>query len=654
MKRAFLILLAMFGCAPESSVQAPVLNSRYDALFVASGQKHDVPARVLAVTAQALTRTQMVDGDGEWGRPTFGLMAIPAELIDDANERTDPAANIELAARLLSKRADELQIDRSDLRAWSKVITDYARVEDPAFLRDEVLRPLGVLEDGDVAIKRQALSPDYDLGIWRPSPNFNSRGGRTPQIVVIHTCEGGYAGCWGWQTNPAAQVSAHYTVSDGSEVTQLVRESDRAWHVGATYDCANNNGVRCDLNGISTNTIAVGIEHAGYASQASFPGSQIDASARLVCSITRNWGIPRDRNHILSHGQLQPADRTDPGPNWPWDAFIAKVQDVCGDNPTPPPPCDRTAGPFTFSCDGAEAGQACVNLNEPSDPDTWNDNFVCSATDYGFRWSYAGPIDGMDCTGVNEASEPLASAWSDNYFCAPKQAPWIVSYSSAGPLDGKTCVHLNETLDLANSWSDNYLCFEPRYVFEEGEFSFATAGPVDGRSCVSVANSDPDTWSDNYLCAARDFGLTWSTNGPQEGKRCVAITESSDSTPDSWSSTYLCVPNDAPYRFGWSSAGPIDGSQCVRWFDHAESATWLDNWLCFTPIAPAPPAKPPEVAPMPQPIDQQPDAETSEMQAVQGGCSTSAAGALCSLALLFLLNRRNTAAGPCPVTVPDR
>ncbi|MFT3706692.1 MAG: peptidoglycan recognition family protein [Archangium sp.] len=634
MKRSLLILVAMFGCAPESSLSPPVLSSRYDAQFVASGARHGVPPIVLQVTAQALTRTQMIDGDGEeLGRPsTFGVMAIPADRIDDSNAKTDAAANIELAAKLLSRRADELKIDRTELRAWATVIADYAHTDDPEFLRDEVLKPLGVLTPDDLAsVKRQALSPDYDLGIWRPSPNFNSRNGRTPQFVIIHTCEGAYSGCWGWQTNPASQVSAHYTVSDGSEVTQLVRESDRAWHVAATYDCANNGGVRCDLNGISTNTIAVGIEHAGYASQASFPASQIDASARLVCSITQRWGIPRDRNHILSHGQLQPNNRTDPGPNWPWDAFITKVQDVCGDHP---PPCDRTAGPFTFSCDGAQPAQTCVNLNEPSDPDTWNDNFLCTPNDYGFRWSFTGPIDGMDCTNVNEGAEPLASIWSDNYFCAPKQSPWIVSYSSAGPIDGKTCVQLNEPADLANSWGDNFLCFEPRSVFTEGELSFSMAGAPGDRSCINVATDDPDTWADNWLCGERELGFSWSTTGPQDGKRCTAITEPADATPAAWANTYLCTPMNSAYRFTWSSAGPIAGQQCLRWFDHSESATWLDNWLCFV-VVDVPPERPPA------PVMSEVDSLTNTLgddSMVRGGCSST--GIALSALALFLLRKR--------------
>ncbi len=33
----------------------------------------------------------------------------------------------------------------------------------------------------------------------------------------------------------------------------------------------------------------------------------------------------------------------------------------------------------------------CVLVNEPSDPDTWSDNELCSATDYSLKWYYGGP-----------------------------------------------------------------------------------------------------------------------------------------------------------------------------------------------------------------------------------------------------------------------
>ncbi|MFO0594273.1 MAG: N-acetylmuramoyl-L-alanine amidase [Myxococcaceae bacterium] len=641
MKRSICLLLLTLGCAPQVAPSPPILDSRYGPAFVASGERHGVPSEVLAVVARAMTRGQQVQGGGELGRPvTWGVMGVPDALVTEA-AKTDAEANIELAAQLLSARAREAGVSSDDVRAWAPIVVAWAGITEPEaqrqFLRDEFFGPLALGSgDRDVATKQQALSPDYDLGVWHPSPNFNSRNGHGVEFVIIHTCEGGYSGCWGWLTNPAAQASAHYVVNeDGSEVTQEVLESDRAWHVAANYDCGLNNGFRCDLNGVSINSMAVGIEHAGFASQPGFPASQLDASARLVCAITQHHGIPRDRAHILGHGQMQPVDRTDPGPNWPWDDFIWRVQEACGDHPKP---CDRSAGPFTFSCDGPEAGQTCVNVNEPSDPDSWADNQLCSTQDFGFRWSFAGPIDGMDCTNVAESAEPLASIWADNWFCAPKQSPWIVSYSSAGPLDGKLCVNLNEPADVANSWADNYLCFEPRVRFTQGELTFSMVGPVADQSCVSLAvPGDDDTWGDNFLCSARDLGLTFSTTGPEAGRRCVAITEGSEDDASAWANTFLCAPMDSPVRFAWSSAGPVPGQQCLRVFEHAEpvSSTWLDNWLCFvavdTPVE--------RVDPVVTPAEASPTRLPLSGDGARG-CSESGAAAVLWL-LLSLLRRRD-------------
>jgi hypothetical protein len=345
------------------------------------------------------------------------------------------------------------------------------------------------------------------------------------------------------------------------------------------------------------------------------------------------WGIPRDRNHILSHGQLQPNNRTDPGRNWPWDAFIARVREICGDNP--PPPCDHTGGPFTFSCDGAQAGQQCVQLNEPSDPDTWTDNFLCTVNDYGFRWSNAGPIDGMDCTGVHEGAEPLASVWADNFFCTPKQSPWVASHSSAGPLAGKTCVALAEPADLANSWVDNFLCFEPRVRVTVGSFTFSMTGAVEGHQCANVDSGDPNTWNDNFLCSSEELGLRFSASGPPDGMTCTQITESADATPQFWANAWLCLPKGAPYSLSWSSAGPLEHSQCVRWFDHSESATWLDNWLCFTPIAPVP-----MFQSRPEGEEVVPSVTTLPLATagapVSGGCSTGGTGAVVLVLLAWI------------------
>jgi hypothetical protein len=50
--------------------------------------------------------------------------------------------------------------------------------------------------------------------------------------------------------------------------------------------------------------------------------------------------------HIVGHGQLQPWNRTDPGRNWPWTSYLAKVNSACSTpTPTPTPTSTPTATP---------------------------------------------------------------------------------------------------------------------------------------------------------------------------------------------------------------------------------------------------------------------------------------------------------------------
>src|SRR4028119_1981864 len=84
-----------------------------------------------------------------------------------------------------------------------------------------------------------AFPAEYGRAIWAPSPNYSSgRSGYSTSLVVIHTCAGNYSGCWGWLTNSASGVSAHYVVGQTdigggvTEVRQLVDEDNTAWHVG--------------------------------------------------------------------------------------------------------------------------------------------------------------------------------------------------------------------------------------------------------------------------------------------------------------------------------------------------------------------------------------------------------------------------------------
>lgn len=362
--------------APEPGAPAaaePLRTAQVlDPLFAQAAEAHDVPEALLKAISHAQTRWQMVAGEEEFeGMPAaHGLLALRGDAVEEgaaltglsADEvRTDPLANLMAGAALLALHADDLGLEydrRADLGAWAPAVARMSGIEDEQaqaqYIHDEVyavlrqgaeaytdqdelaisLAPAKVEADFPQPVRDKAAGPDYPNSVWRPSPNYNSRPSGSigdPSMIVIHTCEGSYSSCWSWLTNSASGVSAHYVVNEsGSEISQLVRESHRAWHVGATYNCNLNGGVQCSKNGYSVNHFSVGIEHGGFASQSSFPLGQIDASARLSCDISRDQAIPRDRFHIVAHGTLQPYNRTDPGPNWPWTDYINRVNNHCG------------------------------------------------------------------------------------------------------------------------------------------------------------------------------------------------------------------------------------------------------------------------------------------------------------------------------------
>ncbi len=359
--------------AAEAALRA---DSTYDTVFDKAGREFGIPPAVLKAISFAQTRYEMVEGHEEFeGRPvSVGLMGLSAADLERASEltgatpeaiRTDALENVRAAAALIDAAAKELSLDRSDVRNLAPAVATMMDVEDlearRSFVNDEVFHTLrlGVgapseelaqsgqalsLElEGELGTSQQELSvaPDYSKAVWRPSPNYNARPSGNigkPGMVIIHTCEGAYSGCWGWLNNRASGASAHYVVnSNGSEISQLVRESQRAWHIAANYSCGYNNNVECWRNGYSSNHFTIGIEHAGYASQTSFPDGQLNASAQLVCNITKKHGIARDRYHIVGHGKLQPWNRTDPGPNWPWTTYLNKINSYCTSTPTPAP-----------------------------------------------------------------------------------------------------------------------------------------------------------------------------------------------------------------------------------------------------------------------------------------------------------------------------
>lgn len=179
--------------------------------------------------------------------------------------------------------------------------------------------------------------PDYAPALWVPAPECNFSERTNPvSAVVIHYTEGSYAGCISWFQNCDAQVSAHYVIrSHDGQVTQMVREADKAWHAR------------------SANAYSIGIEHEAYGDIVSFFTEEMYSSSaalvRDICSryetidghrtfftdtldngMALNTGVwdlggegacLRIRGHQHFPGQTH----TDPGPYWDWNRYYKLI-----------------------------------------------------------------------------------------------------------------------------------------------------------------------------------------------------------------------------------------------------------------------------------------------------------------------------------------
>ena len=192
--------------------------------------------------------------------------------------------------------------------------------------KSETLDATGSPKSGDAI-----LSTDYAPAIWQASPNYSSRGGVAIREAVIHTTEGNYAGAISWLRNPASQASAHYVVrsSDG-QITQLVRESDKAWHAR------------------SHNPYSLGIEHEGFVSNSSwYTTAMYNASSGIVrmfcaryagitCSTAYKGAsssghmVLGDSVDIKGHQHLSDNDHNDPGIYWNWSKYYGLINPGSG------------------------------------------------------------------------------------------------------------------------------------------------------------------------------------------------------------------------------------------------------------------------------------------------------------------------------------
>jgi len=147
---------------------------------------------------------------------------------------------------------------------------------------------------------------DLDIA-WVPSPNFGPRkDGAVPSIIVIHyTAMESAEAAIERLCAPEFEVSAHYAISRHGEVTQLVKEEDRAWHAGV----GEWNGI------IDVNSHSIGIELDNDGASP-FSAPLMDALGRLLPEVATRWNVSAE--NIIGHEDCAPGRKTDPGPRFDW------------------------------------------------------------------------------------------------------------------------------------------------------------------------------------------------------------------------------------------------------------------------------------------------------------------------------------------------
>ena len=158
------------------------------------------------------------------------------------------------------------------------------------------------------------------------SPSFGSRSSFTEiDSVVLHTTEINLAGTLAIFQNRSNSLSSHFVIDSNGDIYEMVDTRDRAWH--ATY----------------YNSRSIGIEMVGFAGHPGTwndnnVGALVDLLAWIVTAypsipienpIGDAYDFPNDLytgTGLVAHSQVQPWNKQDPGPYFPWTQVLNEVQ----------------------------------------------------------------------------------------------------------------------------------------------------------------------------------------------------------------------------------------------------------------------------------------------------------------------------------------
>jgi hypothetical protein len=196
--------------------------------------------------------------------------------------------------------------------------------------------PAGYLASVLRFMNDHADAPHLVEGRWAMVNSDPERGGAV-EAIVLHIADGTYDGTISWFRNSGSGVSAHFVVALDGRIGQCVPLDRVAWANGwdfrkglARYrpNLANHLIARWWREGKNPNAVTVSIEHEGVSGQG-MPEAQLRASVALTRWLCDTLGVPRDRDHILGHRDLDSVERSRcPGlSDQEWGVYLWMVDD---------------------------------------------------------------------------------------------------------------------------------------------------------------------------------------------------------------------------------------------------------------------------------------------------------------------------------------
>lgn len=173
----------------------------------------------------------------------------------------------------------------------------------------------------------------------RKSPNFGSRGGQIPDVIVLHVLEGYYDSGIDWLCNPKSQVSVHFVVAKDGRCAKLVDLNKSAWGNATTYKLATDSRYYkkskkklINTRPMSANRYTISIEFEGfYKDGGTLTEEQHKTAVKLLLRIRKrikkvyNYEIPMNREHVMCHAELVPLWKPYCGKNIDIDKLLIDV-----------------------------------------------------------------------------------------------------------------------------------------------------------------------------------------------------------------------------------------------------------------------------------------------------------------------------------------